>query len=370
MDTWNISEGELFDAVLHCAQEAFGDLNFRIEVSEKPSVMGGDARVAVSLGADQATYVAEAKRIQTAAQLSVLRQRLWYAQQPLLLLTGYMTTALAETARKLDIQFLDAVGNAYLKVGESLIWAVGRKRKIDTARLPASSSFGSRDQVMIARSSLNTGTLAGTKVLFAILMQPERFATLTQREIARTVGVGVGTVSEVLSAFETRGWLRVTERVGMTTGRPGRLLEPDLLLQEFAVSYAARLRDKIIVRRFEAPDLKLIEAFTPGPGMLWGGEVAAQRLLGDYHPTNCTVYVEPGQIDEAMKLVVAKYRLKPSPAGNVVIMRKFWSAPNPYDSNGVVPPPMIFAELMTTANTRAVERAAAIRAHWLMHDFR
>lgn len=362
---------ELLYVVLQHAARHFNDVGLSLVAEPADTASADTFFVCAALREASTRYRSTFRRIKHIAQLSIVRDEFGQHATPCLLLTDYLSRELAENARRLGIEFLDAAGNAYLRLGGNLIWSIGNKRgpadgTLNDA-LPDDEAHGQLAHTSLLAPHANTGTVAATQILFAMLMEPAGFGRLTQRDFARMAGVGVGTVSAMLAAFAARGWVRLSERTGTMTGRIGALLEPELLLQEFAVNYAARLRDRIILRRFDVGERLPNEQLASIPGMLWGGEVAAEQLLGGFRPASFTLYADPQQPD-ALRHLVSTYRLRAAAAGSVVVMAKFWQGPTPYDKAGHVPPALIFAELMAQASVRGVERAALVRQYWLTHD--
>lgn len=364
---------EFARTVASVAVREFADLNLQLAISEPILQQGEDVIVDLRLGESHAIYRGECKRIGTAAQLALISQQLHRHQppSPRMLLTDHMSREQAARARLLGIEFIDASGNAFLRPNGNLIWSVGNKRRlvdqavvIDNGRIP----LGQLARHHILTPALaNTGSVAATKILYVLLSRPRSFADLTLRDIAYLAGVGLGTASSVINAFEQRGWLQMTERAGSQTGKKGRLREPELLLQEFTVNYAARLRERIVLRRFEV-DIPLEQMRTAMiRGSLWGGEVAADSLLGDYRPSTFTLYVDPKD-PFLMRELSAQYRLRQAPEGRFTVMERFWQPTTPHEEAGYVAPPLIYAELVASAQSRAIERAVEVRDYWLKND--
>ncbi|WP_374514060.1 type IV toxin-antitoxin system AbiEi family antitoxin [Niveibacterium sp.] len=367
---------EFARTIASAAEREFADLGLRLAVMEPPDRQGGDVMVDVRLANAHAVYRGECKRVATAAQLAVVSEQLQRYQRldasaGGLLLTDYMSREQATRARSLGVEFIDASGNAYLRPNGALIWSVGNRRvPVDQERVIDSADYSERQMSLaqlIMPQSANTGSVAATKILYVLLSRPQAIADLTLRDVAQLAGVALGTVSAVIKAFEQRGWLQLTARSGGQTGKKGRIREPELLLQEFAVNYAARLRERITVRRYETELPIDPERMPMIPGSLWGGEVAADSLLGNYRPSTFTVFVDPKD-RYLMRTLTAQYRLRQAPEGRFTIMERFWMPSTQYEASGYVAPPLIYAELMASAHTRAIERAAEVRDYWLKHD--
>jgi hypothetical protein len=108
-----------------------------------------------------------------------------------LLVAPYITRALAERCRELQLPFIDTAGNAYLNVPGLTIFVTREPR-------PAT--------LKVDPPHHRAYTEVGMKVIFALLCDHE-LADATYREIARAAQVGLGTVGPVIKDLENRGHL-------------------------------------------------------------------------------------------------------------------------------------------------------------------
>jgi hypothetical protein len=98
---------------------------------------------------------------------------------------------------------------------------------------------------------------------------------------------------------------------------------------------------------------------------VWGGEVAADRLTGNREPGQFTVYL-PG--DPARFIV--DNRLRADPLGDIELVKRFWQfeLDPPYPAD-LVPPLLIYADLMATADPRNHDTARQVYEKYLADAF-
>jgi len=190
-------------------------------------------------------------------------------------------------------------------------------------------------------------------------------AAPSSREIAAAAGIGLGTVGWALFDLERRGYLTAA---GQRRNR--RLLEPTRLLDEWATNFPIRLRPKLNPRRFRAADPGWWELAHLPAGARWGGEVAAAKLAGHLKPGTVTIYVEPAPARDALASLAQEHRLRADPQGNVEILDTFWALPEQDGLPGLVPPLLVYTDLMATLDPRNLEAARRIREQHLEHAVR
>lgn len=250
-----------------------------------------------------------------------------------LVITDYVTPQIADELRNRDIQFVDAAGNAYINCDGLFVFVSGRRpEKIATPPRPP--------RVFQA---------TGIKVLFAILSAPQLLET--QRSIASAAGVALGSVPVVLEGLTELGYL-------VEAGGTRRLVNRDRLVQQWTEAYARVLEPSLHLAHFSAASDWWRNADLIPHGAQWGGETAAAILHRSLVPERSIVYV-----DEVSPRLVSQYRLKSDPAGRVVLRRRFWNAvPSPRED--IVPPLLIYADLMVSGDARSIDSARQVRDAW------
>ena len=149
--------------------------------------------------------------------------------------------------------------------------------------------------------------------------------------------------------------------IAATGGRRGnrRLLQADRLLAQWVDAYARQLRPRMLTGRYYIPTIEGWQKWKLAPhAMLWGGEPAGALLTGHLRPGELTLYAEklPG------RMVAQQKFLKEPAAGHAAVVevrRKFWRFPWEGRAD-VVPPVLVYADLLATGNARCIETAKMV----------
>ena len=309
-----------------------------------------DARVEIEANGQRYPYLAEIKRVDRFATLRDIKAQ--YAlhgqgEQPLLV-APRITTETAEKCRELDLQFIDATGNAYLH-GPGLYVLVKGQRPIEGEELQLTDQEGKR-----------AGTATHLRVVFGLLCKPE-LLNAPYRNIVQAAGVALGTIGWVFFDLNGRG---------ITTGGKGKgdrvMLERQKLIQEWVTNYPIKLRPKLNPRRFRAPkadwwkDLDITRY-----GGQWGAEVAAEKLTGYLRPHALTIYLHKHQGQKNLTKLVAENRLRPDVKGDIEILDAFWDFKDERPMPETVPPLLAYADLLATLDPRNLEAAKLIHDQYL-----
>lgn len=289
-----------------------------------------DAEITIAYGGRELLCLAEVKRHLRPATLGATLQQLRALGAKPLLVADYVTPPMAERLRKEGIWFADAAGNAYIEEPPLLVWIIGRPRVRERTRKAEYRAFQP----------------GGLRVLFALLCQPELIEQ-PYRKIAEYAGVAHGTVGWVMAELPEHGFL--------TEYRKRRVLvQQERLLVQWAEAYARTLRPKLLLAQYRAEEIAWwedmdAEAFD----YLLGGEAAGARLTRYLRPERITLYGK--QINQKL---AARHALRPAENGNVEILEQFWNFPA--NTPGIVPKPLIYADLLATGETRCIETAELI----------
>jgi hypothetical protein len=316
-----------------------------------PKGLRPDAEIEIEEGGKRFQFFVEVKAIDRAIALAAVKNRLGPYGLKGALVAPYLTAELAQHCRdQLDLQFIDAAGNAYLRRQGLYVFVRGERPHGPTAP----TAMGAR----------GSGTATGLRVTFVVLCRPE-LLNAPYREIAEAAGVALGTVGWAFFGLEHRGYLAAAPQ------RQNRhLLEPTRLLDEWVTNFPIRLRPKLNPRRFRAPDLDWWQQGNLPYGGHWGGEVAAAKLTNYLKPATGIIYLDPANAREALAALVQNYRLRADPEGNVEILDAFWKLPEKDMPRDVVPPLLVYADLMATLDPRNLEVAKQIRERYIEHAIR
>lgn len=303
-----------------------------------------DARICLQIGREFRTFDVECKKGIKPGNLGGVAAQLAQAENPGFLFADHVTGPMAERLRALGIPFVDMAGNAWLEAPPVVLRVEGKKPEQQLVHPPRNRAFQP----------------SGLKVVFALLCRPELFKA-PLRDIAEVAGVVHGTVGWVMYGLREEGYL--IER-GKGRGRkrtPRNLLA---LLDEWAGEYARTLRPTLVLGRY-APGPKTPrnwwkDATGPKYGVLLGGEPAAQDLTDYLQPGTITLYT-----GEIYGRLIARNGLDKDDDGPIEFRRKFWPFEHEWAHRHLVPPALIYADLLATDEARCIETARMIHEQYL-----
>lgn len=267
-----------------------------------------------------------------------------------LLISDHVTAGAGDLLREEGVSYLDASGNCFLQSGSLFLFIQGQKPK----------SRGQSDRPVRAFNA------AGLKLIFALLVRGD-VATWTYREIAELVEVSRGTVGYVMNDLEGLGFIE--KRAGTH-----QLRKRTDLMDRWATGYTERLRPKLSRGRFQFLPSRTATGWQSHLSNLWatkwGGEPGADLLTGAFRPELLTLYTR-----EDTSTVCQELEAAPDPEGSIEILDMFWDPvelEKQDDSAGStmehVPPLLIYADLVASADPRARRAAKKIWNQYLVAD--
>jgi hypothetical protein len=295
-------------------------------------------------------YAVEVKRQVTHQTLGAVVAQLKHwgevTKKPPLLVTTYLTPPVADRLTEMHQQFVDAAGNAFLNAPGMFVLITGRKPEKGT----------------IAEKPGRAFTTAGLKTLFALICNPE-LTTAPYREIAAAADVALGTLPNVLAGLQRAGHLHVM-------GNKRKLVTTKRLLDEWALAYATKLRPKQLLRTLVATTFETWSNWDLQTDRArWGGEPAAALLTRYLEPGVLTLYAErvPARLMVEHRMATAR----PNDDHNLVEVRKpFWGAGLTHgDRLDIVPPALVYADLLATGDARCIETSQMIYEEYLARLF-
>jgi hypothetical protein len=302
----------------------------------------GDGIVRLVHGGKKREFKAEVKLRVNRAAIALLKQKMVHTGEGLLV-TDYVNPELAEMMRNQGIFFIDGAGNAFIDAIPLYIFVKGEKPDTDVKVKPVKRLFKP----------------GGLKLIFALLNNPG-LEKATYRDMAKAANVALGTVDFVINELKELGYL-------IDMGKKGRqLLKTGQLLRRWVEAYPENLKPKIVQEKFRTNARHWWKEIRPADfGLFWGGEIAAAELTGHLKPERYTVYTDqlPGKI-------IYKFKFQKDPNGNVEVLTPFWTFGWELAENGLVPPILIYADLMATGDARAIEAAEIIYDNYLTRFIR
>lgn len=249
---------------------------------------------------------------------------------PVLVTALHVSNKLAAGLRKASLDFVDASGNASIRLPGLVIEVSGRPRGT-LAQRPTRAPTGSR---------------SGVRVLLTLLAHPDTAGERTVRDIADAAGVSVGSAHAVMRDLREQRFLY-----------DGGLDRTGLLFEGWLSGY---LSD----RALQQPRARF--TYSPGwsragdvrdalsdIGAVVGGEDAAHELGLPLRGTSGILYSPVPPTD-----VVRAARLRRDPEGALQWRDRWW---RPDEGDRLAPTPLIYADLLASDDPRQAEIAAELR---------
>ena len=255
-----------------------------------------------------------------------------------MIIAKYIAIDTAEKLKAKQINYLDVSGNCYIKVNDSVIYISGQKtqRKQKTNQAKAFQE-------------------TGIKLLFHLLSEPDNLQ-LPYRELAELADISIGSVSNIITELESLHFILKAQKKRVLKNKPE-------LLERWVVAYHDVLRPRLLKRQMgfvKSNDWKTVEL---GDEAYWGGESGAAILTNQIIPEKFPIYTNSNWQNIGRKL-----RLVPDDNGHVDVLQQFWKdKDNKYKEKQIVPPLLIYADLMGSGYGRNIETAKTILENELPH---
>lgn len=308
-----------------------------------------DGKLVLELSGKKLKYYTEIKdewRNHHLEQIMALNK----AFHPLMVVAIRLFPKIKEELRNQQIAYLEANGNIYLRNNEHLIW-------ID-ANEPYKAETKTGNRVF---------TKTGLKVLFQFL-QDEAWVNKPYRQIAKQTKTGIGNITNIITGLKQDRFLLPIAK------NEYRINNKKALLDKWITTYDLRLKPALKIGTFRFlreqdftnwKELPLLKHKT-----LWGAEPAGDILTHYLSPAELTLYT-----DETRMELIKNYKLIPDEKGNVKAYQKFWQqdetemhANSDRISDIVVPPLLVYTDLMNTGDRRCIETAQKIYDEFLQDN--
>lgn len=292
-----------------------------------------DALLRLEKGNETALFAAEVKKRLTNVTMGAALYQLERYPHQGLLVTEYVNPNMAERLREMEVPFLDTVGNAHLNTPFVYIFSKGNKPATPLGKTGKTRAFQP----------------TGLKVVFALLCQPE-LVNAPYRDIAAAAGVALGTVGWVITDLKEQGYL-------IDMGKRGRRLkERERLVQRWVTAWPEQLRPKLVIGRYTVLEQDWWKRNTiHNFQAYWGGEVAAARLTNYLRPEYVTIYTGERAADLQLEM-----KMRKDPAGKVELLKTFWGEGCEQPDQMLVPPLLVYADLLATGDPRNIETAKMV----------
>ena len=309
-----------------------------LETLVEPTVQNTvDAVIAIKRGQRVWRFNVEVKAWINKTTIGLVKEQIRGRTGEWLFVTRYIAAKQADEFRAMNLAFLDTVGNAFVNQKDLYVFIKGQG---------VERNLGTRKGDLFRPAEL--------KVLFAFLCQ-EHLVEKTHEQIKEMTGVGLGTINRLIRALELAGYIVKLK------GRARRLVRKKELLAQWVMAYPQRLRPKQMIGRFKGPQEPWWMDVDPiAFDGQWGGEIAAKYLTEYLKPQLVTLYAAKQPDD-----MIIKHKLRKDPQGDVEILKRFWNFPNLNETANLVPPLLVYADLLATGDERNIETARMIYERYL-----
>jgi hypothetical protein len=297
-----------------------------------------DGRIRIAYHDVQLDFVVQAKKRITRPAVAMEKTQPAIPQNDRILVTPYVTPPIADLMRQMDLLFIDLAGNAYINKPPLFIFIKGNKPPEELKDKPIKRLFKP----------------AGLKVLFALLNDPN-LTDLPYRQLAKMTDVALGTVDWI---FRDLNEMRFMVKMGK---RKRKLTNLDTLRKRWVEAYPEQLRPKLVINRFKADNPEWWQKVNPLEyEICWGGEIAAAKLTQQLKPVKVTIFGNemPGKL-------IIQNKLRKTTDGNIEFIKQFWKFDHALAAQGIVPPLLIYADLMATGDDRNIETAGFIYDNYI-----
>ena len=255
---------------------------------------------------------------------------------PILIIAGYIPSEIALEYAANGINYLDIAGNCNIRYNDLVIQIEGKKKE----------KIANANQARAFQE-------AGIKIIFHLLIDPQNLR-LTYRQLAGLADVSLGSVSNVIEELIELDFILVTSQKRVLKNTP-------LLLERWTTAYLDILRPRLLLKkmRFTKPEqysnwdtlpIQLVDDVA-----LWGGEPAASLLTNYLSPEQFTIYT-----DNSWQGLMSDLKLLPDVNGDIEVLSIFWKEEIKPREKNIVPPLLIYADLLGSRIGRNIETAKMI----------
>lgn len=217
--------------------------------------------------------------------------------------------------------------------------------------LPAQSmQSGTNPQ---ASSPATTRLRGGRDLLLFSILANSSLLSLPQRNLAQAAGISVATANYWLKWYLAKGDLIKYHRKIKI-----RHLEP--MLDHWLIFYRESMPKLARPEKFRIDDtidrnkLGWLKAIG---GAYWSGDAALDTLIGRIKPGQLQIYCDP----KARVELIRRFKLKPDPDGDLELRRKFWHFDWSQQIQGIVPLPLLLADILNENDARHSEFIVELR---------
>jgi hypothetical protein len=255
---------------------------------------------------------------------------------PYIIVAQYIPAEIAEEYVANRINYLDIAGNSSIREKDLFIQITGKKKE----KIPKVNQSRAFQE-------------AGIKLLFNLLIDPKN-VNLTYRELSQLADISLGSVGNIMQELIELNFVMPATKGKVLKNLP-------LLLQRWVTAYHDVLRPRLLLKKMRFTKVDQHDKWDILPIqdaddiVLWGGEPAAALLTNYLLPEKFTLYT-----NNSWQGLMREVQLLPEETGPIEILRIFWNEKDTFRQKYIVPPLLIYADLMGNNIGRNIETAKMI----------
>ncbi|NMO50912.1 hypothetical protein HH310_06860 [Actinoplanes sp. TBRC 11911] len=336
--------------LLDSVRERLRELGIDLEVEPQAPDAGFDAVVTLSRAGNRQRYVAMMKEPMTLTSLTHGARGPARRTPHALILGNHISRRSAAAFRDAGIQFVDALGNAFISFGDVLVEVQGRAE--------TSLRLSNETHTVRQHRPANIFSSRRSQVIMSLLAWPE-LSTAKVREVATAAGVSTGQAHDALTQLQDAGFLVAGSK---------RLHQIDRLLDLWTAAYPRGLSEKLEIATYYGDPTRPVSGLPPAQPYYLSSESA--KGSGIVRPATLTVYLD---YLEPKLPVRNRWDADPGRPANIFVRRKFWTSPHADDEAAAAegrnaPWPLVYADLMATRDARLGEVARDWRVRFARPD--
>jgi hypothetical protein len=255
-------------------------------------------------------------------------------QPHLLLIAERIFPNIKKELRLHKIAYLESSGNMYIELPEVYVWIDGLKN-VETKKNQPNRAFAK----------------TGLKMLFHLLIKPE-IIQWSYREISNYCGISLGNVTNVIHGLQK---LEVLKKLN---NKDFIIDKKEIIIQKWISAYEEKIKSHLFIGQFRMRTKDFDKINLAHGKSFWGGEPAANILTNYIQPEEFIMYTTENRSE-----LIKQYDLVPDVNGNLFVYKKFWNAD--LDTSNVVPPLLIYADLINKNDRRCIQTAEKIKNEYL-----
>lgn len=241
----------------------------------------------------------------------------------------YISKSSAHTLKENGLNYIDASGNAFIRMNEIFICIEGKKA--DKYDKEQSRAFQE----------------AGLKLILLLLSKKESL-NYSYRELSEKTDISIGSISNIINELEDLNFVLRTKEKRVIKNKKD-------LIERWVIAYNEVLKPRVLRKKMKflkTPLFDNIKNEADRKTAFWGGEPAAAILTSNLRPQQFILYS-----NQELSSLAKHFKLTPSPDGDMEICELFWK----FDTNGLTAPPLIvYADLISSGFERNIEMAKII----------